>query len=213
LADKKGFADLIRAVGLLHDRKVPITCEIVGDGEEEKALKQLATRLGISEKVQFHGWLPFDQVKEKMRKATLLVHPSSELGDGLPNVVKEAMASGTPVIASDIAGIPEGLDFGRCGILTPPKNPQALADQMERLLARTELRRDLSHRARIFAEAKFDLWKNGKRLADLLRSTRRGQPSHDAIPARPFEDDSLSKNAFAEEPELLVKRSAQNVTL
>ena len=69
-----------------------------------------------------------------MRRATLLVHPSIGLGDAVPTVIKEAMALGTPVVASAVAGIPELLDEGRCGVLTPPRDPVALSEAMERLL-------------------------------------------------------------------------------
>ena len=54
-----------------------------------------------------------------MLNATVLIHPSAGLGDGLPNVIREAMALGTPVIASRIAGIPEALDEGHLMKATP----------------------------------------------------------------------------------------------
>src|SRR2546430_7501895 len=69
-----------------------------------------------------------------MSEATILVHPSDRLGDGLPTVLREAMALGTPVIASRIAGIPEALDDGRCGLLVPSGDLEALADAIARLL-------------------------------------------------------------------------------
>jgi glycosyltransferase involved in cell wall biosynthesis len=107
-----------------------------------------------------------------MNRATMLVHPSDGLGDGLPNVVREGMALGAPVVASEVAGIPDALRDG-CGVLVPPKNAPALADAMQMLLRNPEMRREIAVRARRRTEEKYDLWQNGERLARLLESTRR----------------------------------------
>ena len=88
-------------------RGIDSEIELLGDGEEEGSLKTLANELKISEMVRFKGWVRPEEVQMAMRQATVLVHPSSRLWDGVPNVIKEAMAVGTPVIASSVAGIPE----------------------------------------------------------------------------------------------------------
>jgi glycosyltransferase involved in cell wall biosynthesis len=103
----------------------------------------------------------------------ILVHPSPELGDGVPNVIKESMAVGTPVLGSQVAGIPELLAGGKHGLLVPPKNVNALADAIANLLANDELRQQYSQQARKYAEDQFDLRKNGKRLAEFLGSNGR----------------------------------------
>lgn len=173
LAKHKGFDYLVRAIGLLRLRGVDVTLEFVGDGEEEAALASLAAQLGIKDLVQFRGWLKFDDVRRAMSAATLLVHPSEGLGDGLPNVVREAMAVGTPVIASDVAGIPDALSDG-CGVLVPPRDVEALAAGIEQLLNDPERRAAIATRARARTEERYDLWRNGARLAHLLQNTRRG---------------------------------------
>src|SRR5207244_2225703 len=83
------------------------------------------------------------------------------VGDGLPNVLREAMALGTPVIASRIAGIPEALDDGRCGLLVPSGDLEALADAIARLLQHADLRQTFARLGRARAEDKFDMWRNG----------------------------------------------------
>src|SRR5262249_37075968 len=144
-----------------------------GDGAEADSLKALAKRLRISEKVRFRGWLRPEEVRNVMRQATILVHPSPELGDGVPNVIKEAMALGTPVVASDVAGIPELLDNGRNGILVPPKDVKAMASSIEMLMSNENLRRKYASAAREYAEKEFDLWRRGKQLAQILTSSSR----------------------------------------
>jgi len=81
------------------------------------------------------------------------------------------------VIASRIAGIPEALDDGRCGVLVPPGNVTALADAVERLLRDPALRHELARQARRRTEQQFDMWRNGARLAEHLGATRRLAPA------------------------------------
>jgi glycosyltransferase involved in cell wall biosynthesis len=169
----KGFDYLLRAAYELSRREINYEIELIGDGKEANSLKALAKELLILERVRFLGRLPPDEVPAAMAQATILVHPSNGLGDAVPTVIKESMALGTPVVASDIAGIPELLDRGRCGMLVPPRNPIALANAIEALLTNYELRRNYADSARKYAEEKFDLWRNGQRLAALLCSTTR----------------------------------------
>jgi len=177
LSRHKGFDYLLRAVHELARRGAPVEAELIGDGEERATLQALAQDLGIAAQVAFRGYLPFSEVREAMSRATVLVHPSDGLGDGLPNVLREAMAVGTPVIASDVAGIPEALDDGRCGVLVPPKDVARLADAIDALLRDDERRRRFAALGRRRTEDLFDLATNGARLADRLRATRRGGPA------------------------------------
>jgi len=169
----KGFEYLILSAHELIRRGVNVEVELVGDGKEEEALKRLANKLHIAENVKFRGWLHSEEVRKAMRNATVLVHPSPDLGDGVPNVIKEAMALGTPVIASSVAGIPELLDNGRNGILVPAKDVKALANSIETILSQGQLRRTYANAARRHAEKEFDLWRAGRCLANLLSSTTR----------------------------------------
>jgi colanic acid/amylovoran biosynthesis glycosyltransferase len=174
LARFKGFDYLLRAAQICRQRGVAVDVEVVGDGPESGALKRLAQELGIAEHVVFRGYIPFSEVREAMSRSTILVHPSDGLGDGLPNVLREAMAVGTPVIASRVAGIPEALDDGRCGTLVPPKDVAALASAIETLLGDAARRHEFATRGRRRTEELFDLAQNGARLAERLRSTKRG---------------------------------------
>ena len=177
LDKNKGFDYLLRAVHDLRCRGIDAEVELVGDGESAGSLRALANELRIEEKVRFRGWLPFHEVQTVMMQATMLVHPSYGLWDAAPNVIKESMALGTPVIASNVTGIPELLNYGRCGILVPPRDVTALANAIEALLTNDTLRLGYAHAGRRYAEEKFDLWRNGRRLADVLSSTQRREPT------------------------------------
>jgi colanic acid/amylovoran biosynthesis glycosyltransferase len=171
-AKDKGYNYLLRAAAVARARGVDFQIEFIGQGPEERNLVALAAELGVSDRVRFRGWQPFPEVRRAMSEATVLVHPSTGLGDGLPNVVREAMAVGTPVIASDVAGIPDALQDG-CGVLVPARNVEALAAAITDLLADPARRVEIARRARQRVEQHYDLWQNGRRLAEILRATRR----------------------------------------
>jgi glycosyltransferase involved in cell wall biosynthesis len=173
LEKEKGYDCLVRAGHLLRERAVDVEIEFVGDGSQRHSLISLAKDLGVADRVRFRGWLTPNDAREAMKQSAILVHPSPELGDGVPNVIKEAMAVGTPVVGSNVAGLPELLDYGRCGVIVPPKDVMALGNAIERLLADDALRQQYANAARERAERKFDLWQNGNRLAKILRETSR----------------------------------------
>ena len=114
------------------------------------------------------GWLPFAEARAAIRRAAVLAHPSIGLGDGAPNVIKEAMALGTPVAASRVAGIPGLLEEGSCGVLVEPRDPAGLAEALRSLLESPGEREALAQRARHRPRRRFDIWRNGRLLADAL---------------------------------------------
>lgn len=170
---RKGFDYLLRATHELKRRGIDIRVELVGDGEEKRALKALVNKLQIADMVNFRGWLSPQEVQTAMSRATMLVHPSTGLGDAVPTVIKEAMALGTPVVATKVAGIPELLNYGACGVLVPPKDVEALAQGIDMLVTSPARRLQYAEAAREYAEQTFDLWRNGQRLGQILASSRR----------------------------------------
>jgi colanic acid/amylovoran biosynthesis glycosyltransferase len=169
----KGFDYLLHAIAELAARGVDCELELVGDGKDADSLQTLATTLGIRDRVKFRGWVRPEEIPIIMSQATIFVHPSSKLGDGVPNVIKESMAVGTPVIGSNIAGIPELLNGGELGVLVPPGDIKALADAIQNLLMDRPLREKYAQSSRRYALDKFDLWRNGECLANVLRSSSR----------------------------------------
>jgi glycosyltransferase involved in cell wall biosynthesis len=92
--------------------------------------------------------------------------------DGLPTVLLEAMALGTPVIATDVTGIPELVRDGETGLCVPEGDPEALAEGLARLLGAHALREDLATRARAVIEREFDITENAAVLRSLFRDTQ-----------------------------------------
>jgi glycosyltransferase involved in cell wall biosynthesis len=175
LAKEKGYDLLISAVHQIQQRGEEVDLEIVGDGKELKNLQSLTNTLGIADRVHFRGWLRPDEARRAMREASILVHPSPYLGDGVPNVIKECMALGTPVIATAVAGMPELLLNGKNGILIPPQDVQSLAEAIRHLLSDKDMQEKYARRARQFVEEHFDLQANGLRLAKFLAASDRNR--------------------------------------
>jgi glycosyltransferase involved in cell wall biosynthesis len=144
--EKKGYADLFRALASLAvDRRWRFVH--VGGGPLSARLKAQAERLGLAERIVWHGARGRDEVFALLRRGDIFVLPSrltaSGDRDGLPNVLMEAQAFALPVVSTDISGIPELIEDGENGLLVPQKNPTALADALRRLLDDAGLRRRL----------------------------------------------------------------------
>jgi colanic acid/amylovoran biosynthesis glycosyltransferase len=179
LIEKKGFADLIAACALLADRGRRFECQIVGGGELQAALQAQIDRLGLCEQVQLTGPRPQREVIQLVQSAAAFAAPCVVGGDnnqdGLPTVLLEAMALGTPCAATDVTGIPEVLRDEQTGLSVPQHDPVRLAAALERLLSDAELRVRLAHQARRLIEWEFDIHRNTARLREVfMAGARRG---------------------------------------
>lgn len=129
----KGHYVLLRASALLHGQDCPHFLELVGDGTERHDLEIFANDLGIRSTCWFRGTLPPSELPSIMRRAVVSVLPSIG-SEGLGMVLIESQACGTPVIGSNIGGIPDAVAHGKSGYLVPPGDSQALADKIELFL-------------------------------------------------------------------------------
>ena len=168
LHEVKGQAYLIEACRLLREDRIDVVCKVVGDGPDRKALTRQIAAAGLEERVILLGRRDRSQVSQLLRTAHVLAAPSvpTKRGkrEGIPVVLMEAMASGLPVVASRISGIPELVENDVSGLLVPPRNPRALADALARLHSDPTLRRTFARAGRTKVEAEFDLRKNAAEL-------------------------------------------------
>ena len=105
---------------------------MIGSGPMEDELKTMARSLSISEKIIFHSWLSKEQLREHYRRAVCLINPS--FCEGMPNTVLEAMACGTPVIASDVPGNRELVAHEKTGLLFDLNSPEQFRSCLTNLL-------------------------------------------------------------------------------
>jgi glycosyltransferase involved in cell wall biosynthesis len=137
LAEGKGHDVLLDAVDAMDDWEGSVC--IVGDGPLYDSLDASIEERGLSEQVFLTGYR--DDVPRILAASDVLVLPSFR--EGTPRVITEAMASGLPVVATDIAGIPEQVEDGESGFLIPTGDSEALADRLNRLLVDSGLRDEM----------------------------------------------------------------------
>jgi phosphatidylinositol alpha-1,6-mannosyltransferase len=134
---EKGIDDLLAAVSILAPVLPDVTLGIVGAGQDRAELETLAEQYAIEDRVFFTGWLERDEVQAYMAAADALIGPSkrAETGwrEGLGLVFLEALAAGTPVIASASGGIPDIVRDGDTGLLVAEAAPDQIADAVRRL--------------------------------------------------------------------------------
>jgi glycosyltransferase involved in cell wall biosynthesis len=105
---------------------------VAGSGPLRAALEQLAAELGIAQAVTFTGRVDNAQMAALYREADLMLNPSTV--DNMPNSVLEALASGVPVVSTNVGGVPFLVEDGKTALLVPPQAPQAMADAILRLV-------------------------------------------------------------------------------
>lgn len=155
MATKKGFQVLIEILPALLAEFPELRVALAGGGDLLERFRAAARPWG--ERVQLPGPVLRDTLPDLYRAADLFALPAVHDGkgnvDGLPNVILEAMASGLPVVASGISGIPLAVEDGRTGLLVPERDPEALLGALRRLLADPAAARAMGERGRRKAEA------------------------------------------------------------
>jgi glycosyltransferase involved in cell wall biosynthesis len=174
LVYKKGFEFLIRAAPAITAAFPDARFLIAGDGDLARPLAALANDLGVADRIIFPGHISWQDGHRYLRLADILVVPSvvDAQGnvDGLPNVLLEAMATGCPLVASHVAGIPDVIRDGENGLLVPEKEPEALAAAIIELLESPDLRRALGMGARQTAATELDWGRTALRVAAVLQA-------------------------------------------
>ena len=177
LVHKKGFEVLVQALPYLVAEHPDMRVIIAGSGDLEKVLSKRAVQAGVSKNLMMVGNVSRDELPAYYGAATVTAVPSmhDDAGnvDGLPNVMLEALASGSPIVASAVAGIPQAVSQGKEALLVPEREPKALADSILELLRSPELRQTLGTNAREKARSVFDWARVGEQFENVFRSVTR----------------------------------------
>jgi len=158
----KGHRELFTALAGLKDR-YPLEALIIGGGRREGELRQLAAELGLGPRVNFLGQRR--DIPDLLAALDILVLPSHS--EGVSLALLEAMAAGLPVIATAVGGLPEVVTDGVNGLLIPPRDPEALARALDRLLADPDFARRLGEQARAEVEAHYSLERLGREINEI----------------------------------------------
>lgn len=175
LVEQKGVVDLLDAVALLPEplRSTPIT--FVGGGPLEQRLREHAAALGLD--ARFAGWQTPTEVAGWFNRARVFVGPSRPAGTGGAEafglVFLEAALAATPTIGTDMGGLPEAVDDGVTGILTPGRDVDALAGAIERVLGDDDLARRMGAAGRQRVLDRFDIMQRTPLLEDVYERIAR----------------------------------------
>ena len=151
LQEFKGIQYLLHAIKELRDGGAPgVDLRIVGDGPYRRRLDDMVRDLNIGDVVEFTPWVDFADMPGVYREADLLVQPS--LTEGMPNTVLEAMASGLPVIATDVPGSRDLVRNGENGLLVEREDSAALAGAILKIAEDPGAARQMGRRSRENAE-------------------------------------------------------------
>ena len=215
LVEKKGFADLIAACGLLRDRGVGFECVIAGSGPLEGELRERIARLGLGDRVRVTGRVAAQEdlpgLLESARAFALpCVRDADGDMDGLPQVLIEAMACGVPVVSTRLVGIPDLVRDGRNGVLVEPGDIPGLADALEGLIDRPGLAAALGAEAAAWAHAHFGRAETVGRLTRLFAwaaaTPGDSPPAAEALPGPAPGSDAEYDAAGAKRPAGMIRR-------
>ena len=174
MVEKKGFADLVRALARLKDRDWRF--DHVGGGALTQSLQAQAEKAGIADRITWHGTRTRREVFDLLREADCFVLPSriarSGDRDGLPNVLMEAQAHRLPVVSTKVSAIPEFVEDGRTGLLVAERDPKALSQAIARLIDDPALATRLGEAGERRTRERFSPEPGLDRVAALLKATK-----------------------------------------
>lgn len=179
LSPEKGHRYLLQAAATLTARIPRLLLVLLGEGRERANLERHARELGIRKQVIFAGFKK--DIRQWIQACDLLVNPS--LTEGMPNVVLEAMALGTPVVATAVGGVPDLIQSGNSGLLVPPRSPEILAETVYRLFANPAEALHLAQNAQIKLQ-EYSPAEQCRRLLALYSKVLQGTRNQIAGPAK-----------------------------
>jgi glycosyltransferase involved in cell wall biosynthesis len=164
---EKNLAIVLRQMASLPPHvRAQVELQVAGDGAQRPELELLARELGLTARVRWLGWQAKHAIPALYRSADVLLNPAQY--EGLPNVALEAMASGLPVMASDVPGNRAVVQDGKTGVLFPLDRPDQLGAALSRLAADRSWGRSLGMAGRQRAESEFSWRKAAQSYLELL---------------------------------------------
>jgi glycosyltransferase involved in cell wall biosynthesis len=156
LSYEKGVLNFVKAIPKILSTRSDVTFLIIGEGPEEDEIRKHVESYAPYGKVRLTGWIPHQELSDCLVSMKLLVLPS--YAEGLPNVMLEAMACGTPVLAPPVGSIPDVLTDGETGFLMYDNSPACIAETVIKTLENPHLKR-IATNARTLVESEFRLEK------------------------------------------------------
>ena len=191
----KGHTYLIEGCRLLRERGIAFQCQFIGEGPLFSKVREQIYRAKLGDQILISSFCTHQEVIDRMRNSDLVVLATTPTAggecEGIPNVLKEAMACGLPVVASDVGGIPELVENRVSGILVPTRDPVALADAIQELAGNTNMRQRMGEAGRQKILRDFNLTSSNRRRAQLFLARIRCSPDVTAPPQQHLESPTI----------------------
>lgn len=185
LVEKKGIDYALMALAQVVKKYPRMHFTIVGDGPEKKYLEHLTRQLGLQDKVKFYGWAMQKEIVALLNRSHIFLLPSRTGDDGneegIPNALKEAMASGVIPISTWHAGNAELIDDRVSGFLVPEKNADELAKAIEYVIENPQQWESIGRSGRKKVKDEFETKKSVKRLEEIFYELLDSSKAKDAL--------------------------------
>jgi len=194
----KGHKSLVEACRVLKEHGLPFECRLIGDGPLVPQIENQIKRTDLCDAVFLLGARPYNEVIDEFSRTDVVVLATAPTAngkrEGIPNVLKEAMACGLPVVAAASGGIPELVDES-CGILVRPRDASAIADALQSLYDQPALRRQMGITGREKIVREFNLNLSTAMRAELFFRSADGRRSRQRLA-----DTTLTEPALVTQP-------------
>lgn len=171
LYEERGILEFTRAIPKILEEREEATFLIGGDGPLRSSIEKYIDKKRLSRKIRVTGWIRHEKLPTYMNELKLLVLPSCT--EGLPNIMLEAMACGTPVLATPVGGIPDVIRDGHTGFLMKNNSPQCIAENTIRALEHPNLEH-IADNAKAFVEREFTYQTARERYGRILNLVLQG---------------------------------------
>lgn len=150
LNEGKGIMNFVNAIPLILKESDDLEFLIGGDGPLFDKIKIVLEDKGLHDRVKLTGWIPHDELPDNLNELKLLVFPS--YSEGLPNIVSESMACGTPVLATPVGGVPDLIKDEETGFIMESNSPECIAKNVIRALNHPDLDRIVKNARKLIEE-------------------------------------------------------------
>jgi glycosyltransferase involved in cell wall biosynthesis len=151
---EKGIYDLVDAVALLAEGGHDVTLDFYGSKKSDRLLRYVSDKR-LNGHIRVNGWIDGEEKLRSIHECTVLVLPSHS--EGIPNVVLEAMATGTPIVSTLVGGLSEVLEDGRNAVIAKAQDPANLSRKIKLVLEDADLRQRIADNAYLEVLSNYDI--------------------------------------------------------
>jgi len=165
LSQEKGVLNFVKSIPKMSKRKSDLQFLIAGDGQSRDKIEKYIDKEELNNKVELGGWISHDDLPNYFNELKLIVLPSYT--EGLPNIMLESMACGTPVLATPVGAIPDVIKDGETGFIMENNSPECIAENVIRALNHPNLEQ-ITQNARALVEKEYTYEKAVERYKKVL---------------------------------------------